>query len=133
MAYATRDEYDVRFPGRTASDETCDAKLESASMAIDSELDAAGIEHENPDEQFSKKLLEVCCSVANRVMPNESEIPQGATSMSMSAVGFSQSFNLSSAYGSPSLIKSERRMLGIGGKVGFARPSYGRLEPSNDD
>ena len=131
MAYATRQEYDVRFPGRTASDETCDAKLESASRAINSELKAAGIDYSSPDDEFAANLVDVCCSVANRIMPHQSEIPQGATSMSMSAVGFSQSYSFGNEYGTPSLIKSERRLLGIGGKVGFARPSYGVLEPDN--
>ena len=129
MAYATREQYDVRFPGRTASDATCDAKLEAASIAIDSELEGAGIDTESYGAQYADRLAEVCCSVANRIMPADHGIPQGATSASMTAVGFSESISFKTPYGSPSLVKSERRMLGIGGKIGVARPSYGVLEP----
>lgn len=131
MAYATREQYDVRFPGRTASDATCDAKLEAASMAIDSELEAAGIDPGSYSAEYADRLAEVCCSVANRIMPNDNGIPQGATSASMTAVGFYETISFNAPYGSPSLIRSERRMLGIGGKIGVARPSYGVLEPSD--
>lgn len=130
MAYATRAEYDVRFPGRIASDATCDAKLEAASMAIDAELDNAGIDHENPDDVLEQRLVEVCCSVADRIMPRDGGMPQGATSFSVTAGPYSESYDLPTAYSAPMLNKYERRLLGIGGKLGFARPSYGRLEQS---
>lgn len=128
MAYATIEQYDARFPNRTVSDATLQACLNDASEAIEVELDSAGIDYSEPTEKFAARLASVCCSVASRILPTASDIPQGATNVSMTAGPYSQSFEMPTAYSAAALNKYERKLLGIGGKLGFARPSYGILE-----
>ncbi|MBQ9620551.1 MAG: hypothetical protein IJR41_01255, partial [Atopobiaceae bacterium] len=107
-------------------------KLETASRAIRRALKANGIDYSDPDEEFAGDLMDVCCSVANRLMPSGGEYPQGVTQATMTAVGFSQTYSFGSAYGIPKLLPSELKILGIGGRVGYARPSYGILEPEEE-
>ena len=131
MAYATVEQYVARF-GAVPDDGVLKECLDDASAAIDAALDMAGIDHASPSEDFADRLMRVCRSVANRIMPACGDMPQGATSVSRGAVGFSETYQFSKPYGVPKLIKSELSMLGIGGKIGVAVPSYGRLEAQDD-
>lgn len=133
MAYATIEQYDARFPNRTVSDTVLQACLNDASMAIEAELDDAGIDYSEPTEKYLERLASVCCSVASRILPYENDIPQGATNVSVTAGVYSQSFEFPTAYSAPMLNKYERKLLGIGGKIGFARPSYGVLEVDDEE
>lgn len=129
--FATVAQYDARFPGRTASNEVLEECLMDATMAIVKVLDRKGVSYADPDEQFAYRLMSVCRSVANRIMP--SDMPVGATQLSMTAGPYTQTTSYSPTYGLPRLLKSELDMLGVGGgSVGFARPAYGRLEPEVD-
>ena len=129
--FATVAQYDARFPGRTASNEVLEECLMDATMAIVKVLDRKGVSYADPDEQFAYRLMSVCRSVANRIMP--SDMPVGATQFSMTAGPYAQTTSYSPTYGLPKLLKSELDMLGfLGGSIGFARPAYGRLEPEVD-
>ena len=129
--FATVAQYDARFPGRTASNEVLEECLMDATMAISEVLDSKGVSYDDPDEQFAYRLMSVCRSVANRIMP--SDMPMGATQFSMTAGPYTQTTSYSPTYGLPRLLKSELDMLGfLGGSIGFARPAYGRLEPEVD-
>ena len=129
--FATVAQYDARFPGRTASNEVLEECLMDATMAISEVLDSKGVSYADPDEQFAYRLMSVCRSVANRIMP--SDMPMGATQFSMTAGPYTQTTSYSPTYGLPRLLKSELDMLGfLGGSIGFARPAYGRLEPEVD-
>ena len=130
MSYATVEQYVARF-GDVSNEDMLQECLDDASRVINVALDRAGIDRSNPQGEFADNLMSVCRSMANRVMPTETAMPQGVTGYSIGAVGFSESYNFATAYGTPKLLDSERYLLGISGKVGFARPSYGRLE-AND-
>ena len=127
MSYATVEQYQARY-GVVAEEDMLQECLDDSSAVIRAALDRAGIDYSDPSEDFSDRLMRVCRSMTNRVMPTDNDIPQGVTSASMGAVGFSETYNFATTYGTPKLIKSEMDLLGIGGKIGFARPSYGRLE-----
>lgn len=121
-AFATKEQYDARFPGREASDEMLGECLGDATEAICAVLDARGIDYSEPSEEFAARLMRVCRSVANRIMPSGSDIPMGATQVSTTAGPYQQTFSLPSAYSSPKLLPSELSMLGIGGsRIGWAR------------
>jgi hypothetical protein len=125
--FATIAEYDVRFPGRTASDTTLAACLESATASIAEALDKAGIDWANPSESLSFRMMDVCRSVANRILPQEGtvDIPQGVTQTSITAVGFQQSYSFSPSYGVARLLPSELDLLGIGGGSYVYAEPYG--------
>jgi len=129
--FATVAQYDARFPGRTASDEVLGQCLMDATMAIAEVLDRKGVSYADHDEQFAYRLMSVCRSVANRILP--SDVPVGTTQFSMTAGPYTQTTSYTPTYGLPKLLKSELDMLGVGGgSIGFARPAYGRLEPEVD-
>ena len=131
MAYATTGQYVARY-GQVANVALLQECLDDATAAIDSALDQARIDHEDPSDEFADRLMRVCRSMANRIYPSEgAAIPQGARSATVTAVGFSETYSFGASYGTPKLLPSERSMLGIGGSAGFARPSYGRLEKSD--
>lgn len=112
MSYATVEQYQARY-GAVSDTSMLQECLDDASAAINAALDRAGIDYTQPSEDFSDRLMRVCRSMANRVMPTDNDIPQNVTSMSMGAVGFSESYNFATTYGTPKLIKSDYEMLGI--------------------
>lgn len=121
-AFATIEEYDARFPGRTASDAMLEECLADATAAIVAVLDDRGIDYSAPSEDFADRLMRVCRSVANRIMPSGSDIPVGVTQISATAGPYQQTFSMPQAYSSPKLIPSELAMLGLSGsRVGWAR------------
>ena len=131
QAFATIEQYDARYPNRVVADEVLEECLLSATATIMNALNSRGIDYENPDELMAFNLMDVCRSVANRIMP--SDMPMGATQFSMTAGPYTQTTSYSPTYGLPRLLKSELDMLGfLGGSIGFARPAYGRLEPEVD-
>lgn len=112
MSYATVEQYQARY-GAVSDTSMLQECLDDASAAINAALTRAGIDYTQPSEDFSDRLMRVCRSMANRVMPTDNDIPQNVTSMSMGAVGFSESYNFATTYGTPKLIKSDYEMLGI--------------------
>ena len=112
MSYATVEQYQARY-GAVSDTSMLQECLDDASAAINAALTRAGIDYTQPSEDFSDRLMRVCRSMANRVMPTDNDIPQNVTSMSMGAVGFSESYNFVTTYGTPKLIKSDYEMLGI--------------------
>lgn len=112
MSYATVEQYQARY-GAVSDTSMLQECLDDASAAINAALARAGIDYTQPSEDFSDRLMRVCRSMANRVMPTDNDIPQNVTSMSMGAVGFSESYNFATTYGTPKLIKSDYEMLGI--------------------
>lgn len=131
MAYATVEQYEARF-GHVDDTDLLGECLDDATEAINAALESAGIDYDDPSEAFESRLMRVCRSVANRLMPFETSAPAGATQVSMTAGPYQQSFSLPQSYGTAKLLPSEMKMLGIGGRLGVARPSYGKLEVCDD-
>ena len=112
MSYATTEQYQARY-GAVSDVAMLQECLDDASAVINSALDRAHIDYSEPSEDLADRLMRVCRSMANRVMPTENDIPQGVTGMSMGAVGFSESYSFATTYGTPKLLDSEMSLLGI--------------------
>lgn len=121
QTFATVEQYDARFPGRTATDEMLTECLADASAAIVQVLDDRGVDWANPTEELADRMMRVCRSVANRIMPSGSDLPVGVTQMSVTAGSYQETFSRPNTYGLPKLLASELYMLGVGGsRVGWA-------------
>lgn len=124
QSFATIEQYDARFPGRTASNETLQACLDDASAAIANALESRGIAWDEPSEELEDRMMRACRSVASRILPQDEslDLPVGLTQATMGAGSYTRSYSFSGSYGTPKLLPSELDMLGIGGgRVGWAR------------
>jgi hypothetical protein len=123
MAYATYE--DVQARTSSEIDETlCETLLEDAAVIIDSY-------NQNASED-AKKV--VSCKMVIRAIGNSSvDVPIGATQGSMSALGYSQSWTLSSgSTGELYVSKLEKKLLGVGNQIGSYSPVQELVEGSND-
>lgn len=120
-AFATVAQYDARYPGREADDGMLSECLMDATLAIAAVLDKNHVDYSAPSEEFADRLMRVCRSVANRILPSGMDVPVGATQMSVSAGSYQRQYSIAGAYGTPKLIASELSMLGLGAsRVGWA-------------
>ena len=119
MAYATYEDVQIRI-GKTFNESeqaSCTSLLDRAAMIIDSFSASA-----NKPEANKK---EVSVSMVSRVMlNNDLDIPIGATQGSMSGLGYAQSWTMGSGgiTGDLYLTKDDRRLLGIGNRIGSYSP-----------
>ena len=133
MAYATVEQYQARY-GAVSDTAMLTECLEDASVAIDVALDSFNIDHSNPSEDFADRLMRVCRSVANRIMPSDGAdaYMQDAKSMSITAGPYTQSYSFGTSYGTPKLLKSELAMLGISGSKYRCIQAHTRADDRND-
>ena len=100
----------------TAESSLCQILLEDAAVMIDACASNAA-----PD---AKKI--VSCRMVIRAMGDgtDSGVPMGATQGSMSALGYSQSWTIGSGGSAGELYigKADRRLLGLGDRVGSYSP-----------
>lgn len=98
----------------TTQIDICDILLERAALEIDSYNANATAD--------AKKSVSV--EAVARAMNETSDIPMGASQGSMSALGYSQSWTMSSggSVGSVYLSKSDKRLLGVGNQIGASNP-----------
>lgn len=121
MAYAEISEVEAGF--RTLTDterEQCGALLSEAAIIIDAYNKNAGAE--------AKRL--VSCRMVRRQLGSGEEMgmqfPMGSTQGTMSAMGYSQSFTMGSgATGELYLGKLEKKLLGVGDRIGAHSPLEG--------
>lgn len=119
MAYATTNDVQARMLRTMTSDElnVCSVLLDDAAVMIDTiALNAT---------QDAKKV--VSCRMVIRAIGDgpDSTVPMGATQGSMSALGYSQSWTFGAsgaAAGELYFAKADRRLLGLGDKVGSYSP-----------
>lgn len=127
-AYATVDELAVKM--RTAFNE---ADEEYAAMVLDeigAYLDQL-VEIDPTDETQASNLKYASLSMASRAM--DSALASDVSSMTMQAGGYSETVSYARPYATNNwwkLLKASgyAARLGISNGIGFARPSYGRLE-----
>lgn len=114
MSYATVAQYQARY-GAVADVAMLQECLDDASAAIDAALARAGIVVSEQPDGYADKLMRVCRSMANRVMPIDGGdiYLQDAKSLQITAGPYSQSYNFGTSYGTPKLTKGEMAMLGI--------------------
>lgn len=128
MSYATTDEYQARY-GEVSDEDVLQECLDDCSAVIDAELERRGIDHADPSGSLADRMMRVCRSMANRVMPSGgADIPVGITQMSLTTGPYNRQYTFTGGYGTPKMLDSERRMLGIGARIGF-----GALAGDGDD
>lgn len=119
MAYATVEEVQARMTRQlsTVEQDVCTTLLDDAAVLIDAFNAKASAE--------AKKV--VSCRVVIRAIGDgeTSGVPVGASQGSMSAMGYSQSWTLGSnaSVGEIYLGKTEKKLLGIGNKIGSYSPT----------
>lgn len=90
-----------------------------ATRKIQALLESHAIDWRDPSDEYADRLMQVCRDMAHRSMEQvarkeEADIPEGATSYSQAAGGFSESFGWGSGtYGDLYVSKSERQLLGL--------------------
>lgn len=112
MAYATIDEIVAGFK-ESEDERKMQALIEEASVIID-----AYNKEVSPEV---KKVVTI--RMVRRALGSESAVPVGATQGSVSALGYSQSWTISNgASGELYLGKTEKKLLGIGNRIGSKSP-----------
>lgn len=120
MAYATVADVQARMTREMSEDEqaVCSTLLDDAAVIIDSYNINASAD--------AKKV--VSCRMVVRAMGDDNDdigVPAGATQGSMSAMGYSQSWTISSggSVGELYIAKLEKKLLGTGDKIGSYSPT----------
>lgn len=129
MQFATLEQYRAVYDS-SETDARVDAFLCKASRRMAAAMDAGGVSYEEPSEEFSDALADVCCDVAHRALGEGgtygNPLPFGATEYSQGADGHTESYTLSNPYGDLFLTKAEREMLGLDAQaVGSLAPFIG--------
>lgn len=117
MAYATVEDVQARMTRQMSESEQaiCSTMLDDAAIIIDSFNEMASDD---------KKQI-VSCRMVIRQLGDGDDIgvPIGATQGSMSGLGYSQSWTLSSgATGEMYLSKLDKQLLGVGNRIGSYSP-----------
>ena len=120
MAYATVADVQARMTREMSEDEqaVCSTLLDDAAVIIDSYNVNASTD--------AKKV--VSCRMVVRAMGDGDDgigVPAGSTQGSMSAMGYSQSWTISSggSVGELYIAKLEKKLLGTGDKIGSYSPT----------
>ena len=117
MAYATVADVQARTVRDLTEDEqaVCSALLDDAAVMIDAVA---------PDASAGAKLVVSCRIVQRALGSGDASIPIGATQGSQSALGYSQSWTVSSGgtVGELYLSRMDRRLLGLGDRIGSYSP-----------
>ena len=129
MLYATAEDVAAGF--RSLSDDEkdrCVSLLEEAAVIIDAYSAGADADH--------KKL--VSCRMVRRILGdgggNDAPLyPLGSTQGSVSAMGYSQSWTMGSgSAGELYLSKLEKKLLGVGDRIGARSPLEGLCDDTRD-
>ena len=117
MAYATYEDVQARMNRTMSADEQalCTTLLDDAAVIID---------NFNENASADVKKIVSCRMVIRALGDGESSgVPVGATQGSMSGLGYSQSWTISSgATGELYLAKLDKNLLGAGNKIGSRSP-----------
>lgn len=125
MAYAAVTDVQARLSYELTQEQQalCATLLDDAAQLIDSTDTAV-------DEEVKKV---VSCRIVIRALPNPADaslagVPVGATQGSMSALGYSQSWTIGSgSAGELYLSKVEKKLLGVGNKIGSYSPVQSKV------
>jgi hypothetical protein len=117
MSYATTEDVQRRMVKPLSDDQmdVCAALLDDAGVLIDAIA---------PNASDEAKAI-VSCSMVIRAMGSQGDltVPTGATQGSASALGYSQSWTFGNgATGELYLSRTEKRLLGVGNKIGSYSP-----------
>lgn len=125
MAYATYADIQARLTRTLSESEqaVCTNLLEDAAVIIDAYNENASAD--------AKKT--VSCRMVIRALGNgDSDVPVGATTGSMSGLGYSQSWSVTNGtVGELYLAKLDKKLLGVGNRIGSYSPVQ-ELVPEED-
>lgn len=117
MLYAEVQDVEAGFRALSKEEQTrCVALLSEAAVIID---------HYNPDADADTKRVVFCRMVRRPLGDGEDGVsfPMGATQGTATALGYSQSWTMGSgSSGELYLSKLEKKLLGIGSKIGARSP-----------
>lgn len=116
MSYATITDIQARMTRTLSQSEETVATnlLDDAAVIIDSY---------NADATADAKKVVSCRMVIRALGDGETDVPVGATQGSMSGLGYSQSWTVSNgSVGELYLTRIEKKLLGVGDKVGSYSP-----------
>ena len=130
--FCTVEQYTARV-GAVDDEGILEECLSDATATIAAILDARGIDYTEPSEDYADRLMRVCRSMANRIMPS-STIPGGATQASITGGPYSQGWTFAAPYGTPKPLASELKLLGItsGGLTSVPAAIDGYYGSNND-
>ena len=117
MAYATYEDVQARMLRQMSDKECC-----VCEMLLD---DAAALIDSTSAKVSDAVKLTVSCRMVIRALGDgtDSGVPTGATQGSVSALGYSQSWTISSgSVGQLYLDKTDRKLLGLGNAIGSRSP-----------
>lgn len=127
MSYATTDDVVKRCRRQLTEAEltTCESLLEDAGIIIDAWNENAKAE--------AKKVVS-CNMVIRALGDGSSAFPVGATQGTVSALGYSQTFTMGSSGSTGELYisRSDKKLLGVGQRIGFASP-WGDCAGANNE
>lgn len=131
-AYATVDELAVRM--RTEFSESDEAYAASILDEIGAYLEQL-VEVDDADDVQAENLHYASLSMASRAM--QTAYASDVSSLTTQAGSYQETVTYARPYASNNwwkLLKASgyASRLGVSGGIGFARPSYGRLEPEDD-
>ena len=114
MSYATVEDVKARY-NMPLNEDVCTTLLADAAVVIDTY---------NPNASKDAKTVVSCRMVIRALGINgDADVPIGATQGTMSALGYSQSWTLANgATGELYLSKLDKKLLGIGNKIGSHSP-----------
>lgn len=126
MSYATVEDVQKRMTrALTEAEQTaCATLLEDAAVLIDAY---------NANASADAKLI-VSCHIAARMFGDSNDIPVGATQGSMSGLGYAQSWTIGGggATGEIYLSKTDKRLLGVGNRIGSRSPLEDYCDEGNN-
>lgn len=130
-AYATAAQLETEM--RTTFNETDAAYAESVLERIGGYL-AQVVDIDPDDEVQAENLMYASLSMASRIMG--AKLASDVSSLTTQAGSYSETITYAQPYSTNNLWKLLKSsgyagLLGVGQGIGFARPSYGRLEPSD--
>lgn len=123
MAYATYGDICERKDMTGIDEERMETLLEDAAVIIDVYNKSAS--------DTAKRF--VSCNMVIRAIGSSNEgVPIGTTQATLSALGYSQSWTNSNGSGELYLSKMDKKVLGIGGKIGWTNPYAVSVEMEED-
>lgn len=125
MVYASVNDVQARMTRGLTADEraVCETLLEDAGVMIDAMSSSAAAD--------AKKV--VSCRMVQRALgAGDAGVPIGATQGSQSALGYSQSWTVGTGgtVGELYLSRADRRLLGLGSRIGSYSPSQELVLPT---
>lgn len=129
MSYATVDDVQARMTRELSEDEqsVCAVLLTDAAIMIDSLASGASAD---------AKMV-VSCSMVIRAIGSGDEtiVPVGASSGSMSGLGYSQSWSIGNngSIGELYFTKKDKQLLGVGNRIGSYSPVQELVREDTDD